>query len=218
MEENPTRICELLGGVEVLDVDETPGAPLGAHIETPTARPTCGACGGPVWSKGSGPVGLADLAAFGRPVRLVWHKHRWRCPAASCAVGSFTEVDEQIAPARAAGRRWRWAATPVRWLMWPPSWVAIGTPRTGLLAWGEALLAADSERVGAVAALVLDATLLGRASRWRTRSWRTSIVDVHRGQLLDVVPGRALRVRLRGSSRNRSIIDRPQLADDAVGG
>ena len=59
-----------------------------------------------------------------------------------------------------------------------------------VLAWGEALLAADTARVGAVEALGLDESLFGRQGAWRTRSWFTSVVDVQRGQLLDIVPGR----------------------------
>ena len=64
------------------------------------------------------------------------------------------------------------------------------TANRAVLSWGEALLAADGERVGTVGALGLDETLFGRHGRWRTRSWCTSIVDVQRGQLLDIVPGR----------------------------
>ena len=117
MESNPTRVCELivgLGDVEVLGVVDEPGGPLGVHIGT-RRRPVCGGCGGAVWSKGSAPVELVDLPAFGRPVRLVWRKRRWRCPAAGCAVGSFTEVEERIAPARAAltSRAGRWATVQV---------------------------------------------------------------------------------------------------------
>ena len=59
-----------------------------------------------------------------------------------------------------------------------------------MVAWGQALLVADAERVGAVEALGLDETLFARQGRWRTRRWCTSIVDVQRGQLLDIVPGR----------------------------
>ena len=105
MEENPTRICELLiglGDVEVLGVDDAPCEPLGVDIRSGAPRPACGGCGGSVWSKGAAVVQLVDLAAFGRPVRLVWHKWRWWCPAASCVVASFTEVDNRIAPARGA--------------------------------------------------------------------------------------------------------------------
>ena len=113
-------------------------------------------------------------------------------------MGSFTEVDERIAPARGAltARAGRWATMAVGRDARPVADVAaeLGcdwhTVNRAVLAWGEALLAADADRVGAVEALGLDETLLGRAGRWRTRSWCTSIVDVHRGQLLDIVPGR----------------------------
>ena len=72
MEENPTRICELLvglGDVEVLGVDDAPGGPLGVHIRT-RARPACGGCGGAVWSKGrqrGGVGGPAGVRAPGAP-------------------------------------------------------------------------------------------------------------------------------------------------------
>ena len=64
------------------------------------------------------------------------------------------------------------------------------TVNKAVLVWGEALLAADTERVGSVEALGLDETLFGRESCWRTRRWRTSIMDVCGGQLLDIVAGR----------------------------
>ena len=104
MEENPTRICELLvglGEVEVLGVDDAAAAPLRVHIRW-RRRPACGGCGGAVWSRGTSPVRLVNLVAFGRPVGLIWHKWRWHCPTASCPLGSFTEVAEGIAPARSA--------------------------------------------------------------------------------------------------------------------
>ena len=75
--------------------------------------------------------------------------------------------------------------------MWPPSWVVSRrAANRAVLAWGQALLAADTERVGTVEALGLDETLFGREGPWRTRRWCTSIVDVTGGQLLDTVPGR----------------------------
>ena len=48
----------------------------------------------------------------------------------------------------------------------------------------------DPNRIGQVDALGLDETLFCRQGRWRTQCWSTQIVDVARGQLLDVVPGR----------------------------
>jgi len=173
VESNPTHMCELivgLGDVDVLGVVDEPDAPLVAHIETRVRPPCCGGCGGVVWSKGTGAVRLVDLPAFGRPARLVWHKRRWRCPAGDCAVGSFTEVDERIAPARSAltARAGRWATAAVGRGGRAVSDVAaeLGcdwhTVNGAVMAWGQALLDADCDRVGDVSALGLDETLVGR--------------------------------------------------------
>ena len=81
MECDPTRVCELLvglGDVEVLGVVDEAVGPLRVHIRRRAERPVRGGCGGPLWSKGEREVELVDLPAFGRPVRLVWHKRRWR--------------------------------------------------------------------------------------------------------------------------------------------
>lgn len=53
----------------------------------------------------------ADLPAFGRPVRLVWRKHRWRCPAGSCPTVSWTGIDLRFAAPRLglSDRERRWA-------------------------------------------------------------------------------------------------------------
>ena len=102
MEDNPRRVCELivgLGDVEVLGVEGEPGWPLAVHVRS-RRRPVCWGCGGEVRSKGQAAVSLVDLPAFGRPARLVQRERRWRCPAADCSVGSFTEADERIAPPR----------------------------------------------------------------------------------------------------------------------
>ena len=84
METDPIRVCELLVGlpdVNVLGVDDSgTDAPLRLHIETRGPRPVCEVCGSPAEVKDRPQVELADLPAFGRPVRTVWHNHRWRCP------------------------------------------------------------------------------------------------------------------------------------------
>lgn len=46
------------------------------------------------------------------------------------------------------------------------------------------------DRIGDVNALGLDETLFAWLGRFRTQSWSTQIVDVRRGQILNVVPGR----------------------------
>ena len=221
MEDNPTRVCELivgLGDVEVRGVEDPPGGPLVVHIGCRGARPTCGGCGGAVWSKGSEPVGLVDLPAFGRPVRLIWRKRRWRCPTATCGVGSFTEVAERIAPPRAklTTRAGRWATVQVGRCGRPVEQGAdeLGcdwhTANDAVVAWGAALLAADGERVGEVEAVGLDETLFARSGRRRRRLWCTSIVDVQRGQLLDIVPGRD------AAAATEWLLGRPQAWRDNV--
>ena len=58
----------------------------------------------------------------------------------------------------------------------------------GEVAGAQALLDADGDRIAAVVALGLDETLFCRRGRFAQRAWSTSIVDVARGQLLDMVP------------------------------
>ena len=80
-----------LGDVEVLSVDDEGGGPLRVHVRCRAARPPCGGCGGLLWSDGDRAVVLVDLPAFGRPVRLVWRKRRWRCPRRGCGAGTVKE-------------------------------------------------------------------------------------------------------------------------------
>ena len=189
-------MCELLvglGDVEVVGVDDEASGPLVVDVWT-RHRPVCWGCGAGVRSKGVRPQTLVDLPAFGRPARLVWHKRRWRCGAA----GSFTETNDEIASVRSAltTRAVRWATRAVgrdgRAVSDVATELGCGwhTVNDAVLAWGERLLAADTERVGSVEALGLDETLFARHSRWGTRRWCTSIVDVCGGQLLDIVAGR----------------------------
>ena len=53
------------------------------------------------------------------------------CCRADTTFGCSSEMSAEWVRDRRGGRRWRWAATPVRCLMWPPSWVVTGTRRTG---------------------------------------------------------------------------------------
>ena len=200
MEVDPTRMCELLvglGHVRVLGVGDEAGAPLRVHIRRRSPRPGCGGCGGRLWSDGEREVELVDLPAFGRPARLVWHKRRWRCGNRGCAAGTVTEQDPQIAPEREklTTRAGRWATRQsgrgrahddiARELgcSWHPVNDAVRR-------WGSALLEADTERICDVDALGLDEHLMWRRGRFRAKAWATGIVDVGRGQLLDIVPGR----------------------------
>ena len=178
-------------------VDE-PGGPVRVHVETRAERPPCPGCGSAVWAKDQRSVELVDLPAFGRPARLVWHKRRWSCPRSSCATGSFTGTANRIAAARLVmtDRAGRWVTEQVgRWhrsvnelaFELGCDWHTINDT---VLAYGTPLVE-DPDRIGDVDAIGLDETLFARLGRWRTQHWSTSIVDVRRGQLLDVIPGRS---------------------------
>ena len=202
MEADPTRMCELLvglGDVELVGIDERGvDAPLVVVIRSRRPRPVCESCGSRVWSKGYRSVVLVDLPAFGRPVRLRWRKRRWMCPSLDYGVRSFIEQNATIAPERAllTSRAARWVTIQVGRLGRSVDEVAgeLGcdwhTVNNEVGRWGEALLEADTDRVGTVQAVGVDETLFWRKGRWRTKQWCTSVVDVGGRQLIDIVPGR----------------------------
>ena len=94
----------LLGvpGLAVVAVDvERDGARV-AHVvtddETAAACPACGVFSSSV--KGHATTRPRDIPYGEKPVRLVWHKRRWRCRERACPRGSFTESIPAV-PARA---------------------------------------------------------------------------------------------------------------------
>ena len=204
VETNLICVCELLVGlpdVEVLGVDVPGGGGLlRVHVQARLGRPSCPGCGGEVWRKDRNPVVLVDLSAFGRPVRLVWHKQRWECPNDACRVGSFMTQALRIAPPRAAitDRAGRWVTEQVGRLGRSVSEVAreLGcdwhTVNDAVVAYGSVLVD-DPDRIGQVTAVGLDETLFFKEGPWHTQRWAAPIVDVAAAggaRLLDVVPGR----------------------------
>ena len=139
--------------------------------------------------------GLAGVRPSGS---VRWRKRRWVCRDSECAVGSFVEQDPGIGPRRAllTSRAARWVTGQVGQLGRPVQEVAaeLGcawhTVNREVSRWGEALLEADTDRVGKVEAVGVDETLFWRRGRWRIPQWCTSVVDVGGRQLLDIVVGR----------------------------
>lgn len=206
METNATRMCERLVGlpdVNVLAVDDQPDAPIVVHIEARLDQVWCPSCGGRAEIKDRPSVLLGDLPCFGRPAQLAWHKHRLCCPEPACERRSWTHVDERIAAPRSGmtTRAARWATVQVGRCGRTVNEVAaeLGcdwhTVNRTVLSYGDALLAADVDRVGTVSGLGLDETLFVRTGRWRTQQWCTSIVALgthdQPAQLIDVVPQRS---------------------------
>jgi transposase len=133
-------------------------------------------------------VELVDLPCFGRP---------GCCPARGCPVGSWTGQDERIAAPRLAmtdragrvteqvGRH----GQTVREVA-----VELGcdwhTINDAVLAYGKALVDDDPHRIGGGGCGTRRGAV-GPRGRWRTQVWSTSIADVARSQLLDVIPDRS---------------------------
>ena len=205
METDPTRMCALLVGlpdVVVTGVGEWPRW-LMVSIETMAAavRPSCAGCGSRPRDHGRREVLLVDLPVFGRPARLSWSKQRWLCVNQACATVTWTEQDPRIGSQRCAltTRAGRWATVQVGRHGRAVSEVAddLGcdwhTVMDAVVVFGEPLID-DPDRFGAVAAVGLDETLAVRVGPYRRQVWSTQIVDVQRGQLLDVVAGREVDV------------------------
>jgi transposase len=165
--------------------------------ETTAAAGWCDGCGVRAHSKGRAAVVVCDVDAFGWPVRLVWHKRRWRCPEPACGVASWSERAEAIRPRRVLTERAR--ARACRRVgrcghsvadVAGDFGVAWHTVMDAVADYGWALVC-DPARTAGVAALGVDETsFLGASPRRRTR-FVTGLVDLGRGRLLDVVDGRA---------------------------
>ena len=195
METDPTRMCALLVGLPDVTIAGVGHWPAWLRITVKVAgeRPVC-SCGGAVHRHGVREVVLVDLPVFGRPTRLVWRKQRWRC--SGCARCWSDEMPE-IGTARCSltTRAARWVTVQVGRHGRSVSEVAADlgcgwhAVMDAVVAVGEQLVD-HPDRIGAVTAIGLDETLFARVGRFRRQSWSTQIVDVRRGQLLDVVPGR----------------------------
>lgn len=199
LETDPEKVCELLVGLPEVRV-------LGArrldrrvelHIETRADVVGCPECGVVASGKGWRVVWFSDLTCFGTPVNLAWHKRRWRCLEDGCPMGSWTEVDERIAGSRLCltDRAARWACREVGQFGRTVTEVAatLGcdwhTVNDAVLAFGEQLVDHPG-RFSTVASLGLDEHLFKREGERRRQRFVTTICDVARSQLLDVVEGR----------------------------
>ena len=208
MESDPTRMCALLVGlpdVTVIGVGEWPHW-LRIEVATVQDRPSC-SCGTVAHRHGLREVLLVDLPCFCRPTRLVVHKQRWRCP--TCR-RSWTGQDPTIASSRCAmtTRAARWATRQVGKHGRAVSEVAddLGcdwhTVMDAVVLFGEPLID-DPARYATVTAVGLDETLYVREGPYRRQLWSTQVVDVQRGQLLDVLPARTWPRAAPGSRRGR---------------
>jgi len=196
---NGTRWCELLVGLEdvdVLDVVESGGS-LVVTVESTDRFMGCSGCGSRAQVKDRDRVELVDLPAFGQPVTLVWSKRRWRCPEPDCGVGSWTEDRPDVAPLRSGMTRRAgvWATVQVGRNVHSVSWAAaeLGvswhTVMDAVRYWG-GMLVEDPARIGPAEAVGVDETAFLSATPTEATSWVSSICDVDRRRVLDVIEGR----------------------------
>ncbi len=198
---DPTRALAWMIGlptVSFLFGEDGPDGEAVVHVETTQSKTGCPSCGTVARVKDRSWVELVDLPIYDRISRLVWHKRRWSCMDPDCSMGTWTEVDDRIAAPRQVltARAARWATRQVGRFARSVSEVAgdLGcdwhTVNDTVMAYGEALLEADEDRFDTVAALGIDEVLMVRVGPYHRHHFSTQLVDVERGQLLDVVPGR----------------------------
>ena len=203
------RSCEVLVGLDgyrITGVIECDGK-LVVEIESKTVpAPGCPRCGVVGWSHGRRDHRLVDCPGFGRPVELIWRKHRWRCGEPTCPVGVFTEQDDRIAAPRGllSNRAIWWAARQIRRENASMSgvarqlgcaWDTVNTAVMGLLA----SLDVDSSRFDGVKVLGVDEHIWHHVNPARRGPREfTGMVDLTRDEqgntharLLDLVPGRS---------------------------
>ncbi len=192
-----TGLAEALLGLDgfvVLAVTEAPEE-LVVTVETKAGAVGCTRCGTRAEAQDRMPTDIRDLSCFGRPVRLIWIKRRWRCVDADCDAKTWTEhsdhVDAQAVLTRRAGaeacRQVGEEARPVSrvaaelgvcWWTVMNAVIEHGTP-----------LVDDPSRIGPVRQLGVDETTYLSATRAHSTIYATGLVDIEAKVLIDMVEG-----------------------------
>jgi transposase len=181
-----------LSGFQVLAVSES-RAELVVEIETTATRAACAGCG--TWAEPHERmvVAIRDLPCFGRPVRLVWNKRRWRCVDADCQTKTWTETSPHISARvlltdRAAAEACRQVgenARPVAELaeeMGVCWWTVMGA----VIEHGSPLVD-NPARVGPTTKPGVDETSWLKANRHHRSLYATGMVDRDAGIVIDMV-------------------------------
>jgi transposase len=140
-------------------------------------------------------VAYRDLAAFGRPARLVWSKRRWRCGESLCPMRTWTETSAEFSSrcllTRRASRECCLQvglnARPVA-QMARELGVCWDTVMAAVKEHGEPLVD-DPARVGTVEQLGVDETTWLSATRDHPTLFATGLVDLEQRIVIDVVEG-----------------------------
>lgn len=96
-------------GMHVLDV-RLGHRKLVITVETDTDAAGCRRCGVVATGHGRRRVSAADAPCFGMAVEVSWLKRVWRCAEPDCAIGTWSEMHDLIAPRTVlTGRAVGWA-------------------------------------------------------------------------------------------------------------
>lgn len=186
-----------LEGFRVLDVDESETGELIVTVETNADRVGCSGCGVRAEAQDRMPVTFRDVECFGRPVRLVWVKRRWRCVDPDCDARTWTETDAAMASRVLLTTR---AAVEVTVQVGRDAQPVAGQARRFSVSWatihaaveefGEPLVD-DPNRVGAVSSLGVDETSFKTATPTSRTQFVTGLIDLDARRVIDVIKGRS---------------------------
>jgi transposase len=183
-----------LPGFRVLDAQVIDDE-LVINVETIPELTGCPECGVVATAHDRMSVEYRDLPAFGRPVRLVWDKRRFRCEEPECSACTWTEASDALSARCLLTRRAALTcclqvglnARPVAQLARELG-VAWHTVMNAVREYGEPLVD-DPDRVGQVRQLGVDETTWLAATREHSTKYATSLVDLERRIVIDVVEG-----------------------------
>lgn len=197
-----------------------PGFEVGAQLEvdgewwllvqTTEAVVVCAECGTRAVGHGRRRVKVRDLPVGGRPVVLVWAKRIWRCSDPDCEVGTWTETSPAVEPGGLLTTR---AGVEICRQVGPGGVTVAQTARELGISWAAAMAAVerhgrplvdDPARIAATSALGVDETTFLHAQPDRRTNYVTGMIDLDRGLLLDIVPGRS------GKVLTDWLLDQPQ--------
>ena len=166
-------------------------------VETTAAVAGCESCGS--WAVGHGRrrVKVRDLAIAGEPVMLVWAKRIWRCPDPDCVAKTWSEACDEIAARAVLTER---ARAEIARRVGPGQESVAKVAATFGVAWATAMEAVRDHgrpridhlsRLGAPTAIGLDETSFLAATASHPTMLVTGILDLDRGQLVDIIPARS---------------------------
>jgi len=166
-------------------------------VESTMTRAWCPDCGVAAVGNGRRRVVVRDLPIAGVPTVIVWAKRTWRCREALCSRGSWSETSAQIGvraslTQRARREICRRVGEDLDTVAEMGRVFGVGwqVAHQCVIDYGDALITAD-DRLDDVSALGVDEHTFQHANPRRRTQMATTFVDLDRGRLLDVTPGRS---------------------------